>query len=121
MVPFVKASVKMSSVRSISLGLQAKTYNWSLKVNIEKHLKFSETATKPDIVLHWGTFKQVVLLEHSIPREGHIGNANEGKKRQYADLVGLCQNNVWEAKCDPSEVEWESLQASHLQSLHAEQ
>ena len=41
------------------------------------------------------------MLELTVPWEENAEEAHERKKLKYDELVELCKNNGWKAKCTP--------------------
>lgn len=65
--------------------------DWDVRVDIRRELKFPEevaiTSLRADIVLWSQAFKQVALIEPTVPQEERIEEANERKRGTVYYLV----------------------------------
>ncbi|KAL3972927.1 tetraspanin-7 [Sarotherodon galilaeus] len=108
-VTFIKAREKPAAlVRNTSPGLLAMAHDWELRVDLAKQLKFAKAAAKttlrPDIVVTSVVYKQVILVELTVPWEDRMEEAHERKRVKYSKLVEECRSNGWWARCQPIEV-----------------
>lgn len=82
--------------------------DWQLLVYLERQLKFpnhiAATTLQPDSVLMSESTEQVVLLELTVPWEGHLEEAFEQKLSKYAEMVNSFQWAGWRARCLEVEV-----------------
>ncbi|KAL3970378.1 polycystin 1L2 [Sarotherodon galilaeus] len=89
-------------LRNTSPGLLATANDWELRVDLAKQLKFPEavakTTLRPDIIVTSVVFKQVILLELTVPWEDRMEEAHERKRAKYSELVEECRSNGWPAR-----------------------
>ncbi|XP_076860736.1 uncharacterized protein LOC143513938 [Brachyhypopomus gauderio] len=107
-ITFIRAGEKPQVAHKAPTGLLASANDWQLKVDLGKQLKFPEqiarTRLRPDLVLTSESSKQVVLLELTVPWEERMEEAHERKKAKYLELVEMCRESGWRARCEPIEV-----------------
>ncbi|XP_049337547.1 uncharacterized protein LOC125802987 [Astyanax mexicanus] len=107
-ITFIRAGEKPHVVHKVSSGLLTTAYDWQLKADLGRQLKFPEhiarTSLRPDLVLTSESTKQVVLLELTVPWEDRLEEAHERKKAKYLELVETCRDNGWRTRCEPIEV-----------------
>nr|XP_057943465.1 uncharacterized protein LOC131138512 [Doryrhamphus excisus] len=107
-ITFVRAGEKHPAGHKVPTGLLATARDWKLRVDLGRQLKFPEhiarTSLRPDLVLTSDATKQAVLLELTVPWEDRMEEAHERKKAKYLELVELCRESGWRARCEPVEV-----------------
>ena len=107
-IEFVKAGVKAKPKKKLTPNALSSAADWEVRVDLGKRLKFSvhifQTALRPDIVTFSNRTRKIIMWELTVPWEENAEEAHERKKLKYDELVELCKNNGWKAKCTPIEV-----------------
>ena len=71
----------------------------NLRVDLDRQLKFppeiTTTSLRPDIILWSPSVKAVILAELTVPWEGGMEAAFEGKKEKYTGLAAECREAGW--------------------------
>ena len=107
-IEFVKAGVKAKPKKKLTLNALSSAADWEVRADLGKRLKFPvhivQTALRPDIVIFSNKRRKIIMLELTVPWEENAEETHERKKLKYDELVELCKNNGWKAKCTPIEV-----------------
>ena len=107
-IEFVKAGVKAKPKKKLTPYALSSAADWEVRADLGKRLKFPvhivQTALRPDIVIFSNRTRKIIMWELTVPWEENAEEPHERKKLKYYELVELCKNNGWKAKCTLIEV-----------------
>lgn len=126
---FVHEGAKLTRSGSTSLerGQLHWACNWKMLVDTGQQLVFppeiANITLRPDLVLWSPSFKNVSIIELTVPWEDSVDEAHELKHLYYVELAAEAQHHGWNTEVRPVEVSsttrihWRALQRRHIDIL----